>query len=399
MDGRAKSVASTDFDRLKKYMDVLFQTILRCSYYWRRLRTFTTLAYRAVFNTSHVLYTRPTTMKRIVFPLISLIIGLIIALGFAELIVRLVPILKGPEVKEWSDRPPFYFQSEKSTTLQDYPHGQKSANAYRIAVVGDSYSFAPFMQFTDAFPKILERMLNLNDVSRKVEVVNYGVPAYSTSHEVSTVDKAIKEGADLILLQITLNDPEIKGFRPTKITFFDRFGKLKTEGWKKWLLDHWKTLAFVATRIHNEKTVREYKTYFNDLFNKKDSYENFASSLSKLNDIAKGKNIPLRAIVFPLFGLPLDKSYPFHSCHQKVHDLLDKNQISYLDLFNLYEGIPIDRLQVIPGVDRHPNEIAHRMAAEQIYSWLAERKDIPEDFLIRKKFLDRIGLKGEKPTQ
>ncbi|MCX6115883.1 MAG: SGNH/GDSL hydrolase family protein, partial [Proteobacteria bacterium] len=69
--------------------------------------------------------------------------------------------------------------------MQDYPHAVlKPANVFRIAAIGDSFTFAPYMQFTDTFPKKLAQMLSLNPGNRQVEVINYGVPAYSTSHEI-----------------------------------------------------------------------------------------------------------------------------------------------------------------------------------------------------------------------
>jgi hypothetical protein len=53
-------------------------------------------------------------------------------------------------------------------------------------------------------------------------------------------------------------------------------------------------------------------------------------------------------------------------------------------------------MQVIPGVDRHPNEIAHRMAAERIYLWLEEQKLLPQSALITEKFATRLGTQKQR---
>jgi hypothetical protein len=73
--------------------------------------------------------------------------------------------------------------------------------------------------------------------------------------------------------------------------------------------------------------------------------------------------------------------------------------VPVLDLSAMYQGIPLERLQVIPGVDRHPNEIAHRMAAEKIYLWLESQEMIPEQHKIKDKFATRLGTDPQRPWQ
>lgn len=334
--------------------------------------------------------------------LIPLIVGLTIALGLGELIVRALPT-----PRTWNDRPPYYFKPTNAETLQDFKYPPKAAENFRIAVIGDSYSFAPYMQFTDAFPKVLERMLNLHESApftvnspqpqAKAEVVNYGVPGYSTSHEVAAAEEAFKTGADMLLLQITLNDPELKGYRPIGITIFNTFGKLEVSGWKRTLLENFKLLSFVITRLHNEKTRRDYIKYFHKLFTDPKGRKLFEESLEKISALAKQSNKPIRAVVFPLFGLPINDNYPFEDLHQLTAEILQQKGIPRLDLLNLYRNIPIDRLQVIPGEDRHPNEIGHRMAAERIYDYLIDEKLVPEAFQIRDKFIKRTQIIKEEP--
>lgn len=346
------------------------------------------------------------TIKSFLFRLIPLTIGLFIALGIGELIVRALPV-----PPTWNDRPPYYFKPTNAETLQDYQYASKPAENFRIAVIGDSYSFAPYMQFTDAFPKVLERMLNLHESAPhgspsvdnssptrpKAEVINYGVPGYSTSHEVASAEDALKNGADMLLLQITLNDPELKGYRPIGITLFNTFGKLELTGWKRTLLEKCKLLSFVITRLHNEKTRRDYIEYFHKLFTDPKGRKLFEDSLSKIASLASESNKPIRAVIFPLFGLPINDSYPFADLHQLTGQILQEKGIPYLDLLELYKNIPIDRLQVIPGEDRHPNEIGHRMAAERIYDYLAQEKLIPAPYQIKDKFIKRTQIVKEQP--
>lgn len=327
-------------------------------------------------------------------------LGLVFSLGVVEIGVRLLVPIRTEKGPGWSDRPRFYFRSPQVPSMQDFPHDpNKPANTFRIATIGDSFTFAPFMQFTDTFPKKLEQMLNVTGATRKAEVINYGVPAYSTSHEIPVVKLALQEGADLIILQITLNDPEIKGHTPTGIreNMPDNFGQLNMTGTLAWVAAHWRTVGFVLTRLHNRQTHQAYTDYFNDLFTNPSTWGQFSRSMRTIVETIRQQDKPVVAIVFPLFGIPMDDKYPFYPLHAKVDEFMKSLGVPVLDVSRIYQGIPLDRLQVIPGVDRHPNEIAHRMAAEEIYLWLEDQRLIPDDFVIKEKFATRLGVNPQRP--
>jgi len=342
------------------------------------------------------------TISRIFIAFAVPLVGICIALGILEVVVRLLSLSSKSDHARWDDRPNFYFRSPAAPSMQDYPYDvPKLSSTFRIAAVGDSFTFAPYMQFTDTYVKKLETMLNLKDGRREAQVINYGVPAYSTSHEIAVVQKAIQEGADVILLQITLNDPEIKRHTPMGIreNMDDRFGPLALTGRLGTLATYWKTLYFALTRIHNTRTHRAYIDYFTDLFENPRTWNPFVESMRKLVETAKSAKRPIVAVVFPLFGLPMTDKYPFYGIHTKVRDLMNGLEVPNLDLSDMYKGIPLERLQVIPGVDRHPNEIAHRMAAERIYLWLEQQGMIPEAHRIQDKFATRLGIDQQRSWQ
>jgi len=338
------------------------------------------------------------TIKSVVVPLATSLLGVCVALGIVEAGVRVLAP-SAPRGPKWSDRPAFYFRAPGAPTMQNFPYNpDKPSGTYRIAVIGDSFSFAPFMQFTDTFSYKLEQMLKASGSTRNVEVINYGVPAYSTSHEIDTTKRAIKEGADLIILQIALNDPQIKAIRPMGLTehMTDRFGPLRLKGPIRTLAKHWRTLGFVLARIHNARTHQAYIDYFTGLFTEEKTWKPFTESMAQLTALAKESNTPIMSVVFPLFGTAMNKDYPFYPIHNKVRDLMTSLSVPILDISSIYRGIPLEHLQVIPGVDRHPNEIAHRMAAERIYLWLEETNTLPEDLVIKEKFATRLGINTQR---
>lgn len=259
-------------------------------------------------------------LRQLILGIALSFLGIFFALLGVEVLVRVLLWKQGTRAP-WSDRPSYYFAKEGGRSLQDYSYAvPKSAETFRIAVVGDSFSFAPYMQFTDTFPKKLEVMINLNQVPLRGEVINYGVPAYSSSHEVSVVEQALKEQADLVLLQITLNDPELKPYRPTGIRkdIPDKFAPFNPTGAKAKLYSMWRTAGYVAERLHNTATHRAYRNYFYGLFDHPKGYRVYRESLERMRSLCKDANIPFVAVVFPLFGVPFDESYPFLSLHERL---------------------------------------------------------------------------------
>lgn len=335
-------------------------------------------------------------LRNLFLGMILALIGVFFALVLLEVGFRvLAPFMT--QAPRWNDRPAFYYRSEAAPTLQDFAYpAVKPAGVFRIAVVGDSYSFAPYMQFTDTFVKKLEQMLNLNAVPLRAEVINYGVPAYSTTHEIALVQRALEQQADLVILQVTLNDAELKPYRPEGIRAdqFDRFGAFAPRGRLTKILPHWRSLDFVLQRLHNSRTHREYVKYFYELFENPRGLKSFNDSLQQMREACSARNVKLIAVVMPLFGVPVDAQYPFAALHEKLAALLAQQQIPQLNIVAPFNGIPIERLQVIPGIDRHPNEIAHRILAEEIYRWLESRNFIPPELKIRYRYNERLGISG-----
>lgn len=320
-------------------------------------------------------------MKGVVVGTILSVVSLGIALLVAEVGFRIV---SKPPAK-WNDRPKHYYQPEGAKFLTDRDYAEKKPkDTVRVAVVGDSFSFAPYMQYDDAFPKRLERWLNLNRSQPHVEVMNMGVPRYSTTHEVEVVKRAIAMQSDLIILQITLNDPEIKPYRPTALIVEQ---KAEPAGIYKYS----KLAAFVKARLGFTKSHQEYREYFFDLFDNPKTWNNFETPIRQIKKLSADAKIPLVAVVFPLFGYPVGEGYPFYRIHDKIAGLLKDVGIDSLDITNAYLNQPLDRLQVIPIEDRHPNEIGHRIAAEEILEWLKSQKRLPEGVFPRGVVSERIG--------
>lgn len=297
--------------------------------------------------------------------------GLMFSAVLIELALHLVPLRA--QSRTWSDRPYAYLMPEGVRTLQDTDPAPKKPDTFRIIVVGDSFTFGPNMQYADTFPKKLEWMLNLNASAPRVEVLNRGVCGASTVSEVELVKQALREAPDLLILEITLNDAE-----PHILSQQER-DEVFGSPWLSWRIINWsRALGFLAQRIHNSRTVTKYIDYHSKFFKDPESLDRFDRSLASISAQAKNANIPIIAVLFPLFDFPINERYPFADVHRIIATSATKHSLQLVDLQAAYQAIPPERLQVIPGDDNHPNEIAHRIAAERLLAALIDRKLVPE---------------------
>ncbi len=316
------------------------------------------------------------------------VLSTVIALGMVEGVFRLaVPSVEKPPV---SDAPRYDYLPENSYRARDYYYTPKKApGVFRIIVIGDSFTYGGKMHFDDSFPKRLERMLNLNVNQRKVEVLNWGISGYSTLHEVELVKDAVTQfNPDLVVVQITLNDAEVQPFRVTH-KYQNKRGKVILSNP---IFKYWKSLGYLVKRIYYTNLNREYVTYHTAAFEDPASWKIFSGAFQQIRQQTSSRSIPLLAVLFPMMSHPFDDRYPFHALHKKIGDEMAAQEISFIDLFPDFKGRDPVRLQVEPGSDAHPNELAHRFAADRIYTTLANLGWIPKDVAI-KKFSKRMQIK------
>ena len=87
-------------------------------------------------------------------------------------------------------------------------------------------------------------------------------------------------------------------------------------------------------------------------------------ALKLMGKLCTEKGIPFVVVIFPLFGQPLDAGYPFAEIHATGAQAASAAGAKVVDLLPAYEGLRWDLLVVDGAADEHPNEIAHRIAAD-----------------------------------
>ena len=141
--------------------------------------------------------------------LVVSVVSILLVFALAEFATRVLSS-KGIKKQVPLERPKEFYLSQDAVTMRGnhFRSNVQTENYFNIAIVGDSFTFGPGLQTYDTFSSRLDWMLNLGESEKKVDVINYGTPGASTRDEVALVDKAIEGGANLIILEITLNDAQ-----------------------------------------------------------------------------------------------------------------------------------------------------------------------------------------------
>ena len=168
----------------------------------------------------------------------------------------------------------------------------------------------------------------------------------------------------LVIYGFVLNDFGLPGM--DKIVGSDYIdlnnGGIQYNTWRK----HYATVNMACHLIETFRLDRITRKAYLEAFQGEYASEGFCH-LSKLNRRIQADGGQLVIVVFPL--LYDFQDYDFQEIHDKMADFARTESIPLLDLLPAYSKYEAEELWVHP-TDHHPNEIGHRIAAEEIHAFL-----------------------------
>jgi lysophospholipase L1-like esterase len=242
----------------------------------------------------------------------------------------------------------------------------KPAGARRLVCLGDSFTWGVGVLFDDTWPQRVERLLARD--GERWEAVNLGEPGLNTVQEASKLEaEGLAYEPDVVVLAYVLNDSEDANAAEARRAADWLAEERTAAAAPRTLLDRTALVSLVRGRLRatfeNRRRVADFRSMYAD------GYPGWAAGRQALRSIAgscRARGVPLVVAIFPLFGNPLDESYPFAAEHAKVAQAAAEAGARVVDLLPRYRGLDW-RLLVVDGADdEHPNEIALRIASQAI---------------------------------
>jgi lysophospholipase L1-like esterase len=242
----------------------------------------------------------------------------------------------------------------------DEPPVGKTPGTRHVVVVGDSVAFGFGVRVEDAFPDVLERLLNAPpSTASGSRVINLGVNGYSLAQEVRLVQrKAMNWDPDLVVLCYMLNDPDVQdgglasyftrqpGLRIARHARRAARGLLRALSSEPERHDYYRTIH----RVHRD----EIQSCFRDL-----------------GLWSREHEVPLLVAIVPVFDR-WEPSYSWSDLHREIAELAALNGLHHLDLAPAFEGQPVERVRLDVW---HPNEAGHAVIAHALDDLI--RADFP----------------------
>ena len=230
--------------------------------------------------------------------------------------------------------------------------------------LGDSFTYGRGVRYEDIYLTRLEKMLNNGQHS--VAVKNCGVVGAGIGEVVKIYaqESTSLPSGSLVIYGLVLNDfgfgfsDSIKG-----LNFIDinnggnTFSILRKKS---------ACINFIFHRIDTRRlhtsTLEAYLESFEG-----ESADNGFYLLEEMNYQINEDENELLVVIFPLL-YDFDK-YRFKSIHKKTKAFCDSHKIFFLDLFPAFSRHTAEDLWANP-TDHHPNETAHRIAADEIAAFI-----------------------------
>jgi hypothetical protein len=224
---------------------------------------------------------------------------------------------------------------------------QKQTDTFRLALLGDSFTFGWGVQASHIFPQVLEDNLNrIGAGRRKAEVLNFGVPGYSTFQETSKfLETGLDFNPDAVLIFFIENDFAL----PFYVRDVYNPGQMLSSS----------TFVKLSSKLMDDK-LREHNMQLKGF--------DANSALRDLAQVLSDRGIKLYLTFNPKKG--------WKKWREKLWVLDNRTDINVLDLHpdmvRIIESRQIDKKDLSLPTDPHPSALKHRLLGDLLTPYFME---------------------------
>ena len=319
-------------------------------------------------------------LPRLVAVLTVIVVSTAAALGAAEEAVRLVyrdvtssADNRGFFTRRWA-RSGLVAMNSRGFREREFA-AVPDRGVYRIAVVGDSFTFGNGIHAEQRFSNEIQQALGPG-----FEVLNLGVPGHNTPDHLDLVRRTVLGlHPDFVLLQWFVNDVEGDTVgRPTYaplLPFAALHDRLEDDSAFYTLLNSWWTRQQI--RRHSQQS---YPAYLQAAYGDPQGEParlDIAMTRAVLSTL-QAAHVGVGEVLFPDAGYDLGPAYPFEFLHARVLQICDEEHVQSLDLRPAFATVKHRQTLWASPLDAHPGALANSIAAVQILQafeqgWLTAR--------------------------
>jgi lysophospholipase L1-like esterase len=244
-----------------------------------------------------------------------------------------------------------------------------SAGAYRIALIGDSYTFGQGLAEHERMSNLLEEELRRRRGA--VDVVNLGNAGNNMADAVRVLRASIERvKPDFVLFQWFVNDVEIPEKtlpRAVAIQQQPRLEKLKVQMRRN------SVLYFLAAEAWHGLLEGSGSPYAEDMLKRFGDPHSPASqrahaALREFMQICRDEGVPLGIILVPYLTSLQSQEYPFSYLHQRVLTTCEAERVACLDLLPTFAPLMREAYRElwVNRFDSHMGPAANKMATARM---------------------------------
>lgn len=285
----------------------------------------------------------------------------------------------------WNELPRIAISSGGPYRVGEDGEAEVTADAARVAVVGDSTSFGWGVPFDAAYPEVLRHALE-DRLGRPVALRNFSVPGYNSEQErIVFAEHVLPWRPRLVVLHYDHNDwePAIREKPPTYLdpAYGDnplRSALLKLLARRLWIAG--------ARRVYERTRGLEHRLHEGYAY-EGPLYDRHLEALGGIAGAAAARGIPVVCLVFDAdlerAAEPLESAH-YRLLHRGLAAELTARGFFVLELFHPYRKLmaaegweDLSPLWLAPD-DAHPNEAGHGLIAQALAQFILGNAPLAE---------------------
>lgn len=241
----------------------------------------------------------------------------------------------------------------------------------RISFLGDSFTAGAGIN------NVEERFVNLIRKENLWDVHSLATCGDDTLSETRVIEELFKHDyqTDYVVEIYNLNDAtDLSSDGPAKmrriIANYESGNMFRN---RSYFID---TMYYRYKRQHDPQVKNHFLMLPNDYSGA--TWEKLTSTFMQLNSLVNARRARLLVVIFPLVhAIDKDSAYPYQAIHNQMNDFLEMSNIAHMDLLEplmKYRGQKLTANKY----DGHPNELAHKVAAENIRDFIEQQMGHPD---------------------